>query len=65
MIYKFQELKEPFSKFIEFQELEDGIQIEFTDEISMLTDYCNVKLDKEQLFELIGCLLRIQSKLKK
>jgi hypothetical protein len=65
MIYKFQELKEPFLKVIEFQQLDDKILISSTeDELCPTENYVSIELDEEQLFELIGGLLRIQSKIK-
>lgn len=65
MIYKFQELKEPFSKVIEFQQIDDKILISSTeDELCPTENYVSIELDEEQLFELIGGLLRIQSKIK-
>jgi hypothetical protein len=65
MIYKFQELKEPFLKVIEFEQLYDKILISSTeDELFPSENYVSIELDEEQLFELIGGLLRIQSKIK-
>ena len=65
MIYKFQELKEPFLKVIEFEQLYDKILIRSTeDELFPSENYVSIELDEEQLFELIGGLLRIQSKIK-
>ena len=65
MIYKFQELKEPYLKVIEFQQIDDKILISSTeDELFPSENYVSIELDEEQLFELIGGLLRIQSKIK-
>jgi hypothetical protein len=66
MIYKFQELKQPFLKVIEFEQIDDKILISSTeDELFPSENYVSIELDEEQLFELIGGLLRIQSKIKK
>ena len=66
MIYKFQELKEPYSKVIEFQQVDNKILISSTeDELNQTENNVSIELDEEQLFELIGCLLRLQSKIKK
>jgi len=65
MIYKFQELKEPFLKVVEFQQVYDKIIITSTeDELNPCENSVSIELDEEQLFELIGGLLRIQSKIK-
>jgi hypothetical protein len=65
MIYKFQELKEPYLKVIEFQQTQNGVLITSTeDELLPTLESVSIELDQDQLFELIGSLLRIQSKLK-
>jgi hypothetical protein len=65
MIYKFVELKEPYLKVIEFTKTENGILIKsIEDEFLPTLESVSIELNEEQLFELIGSLLRIQSKLK-
>jgi hypothetical protein len=63
MIYKFKDLEHPnyFIEFFECSFIKDSLSIQITSELKETID---VNLNKEQLFELIGGLLRIQSKMK-
>jgi hypothetical protein len=63
MIYKFKDLENPdfFAEFFLSTSMENSLVVQLTDNENKTTD---VNLDKEQLFELIGGLLRIQSKMK-
>ena len=63
MIYKFKDLENPgfFAEFFLSNRIENTLVVQITDVENKTTD---VSLDKEQLFELIGGLLMIQSKMK-
>lgn len=63
MIYKFvsEEFPEYFVEFFKSSFIENTLTIQITDgELNTI----DIDLNKEQLFELIGGLLRIQSKMK-
>ena len=65
MIYKFIELGKDSLRAIEFTETLEGVLITAVeDETCPLQESVHIELNKNQLFELIGGLLRIQSKLK-
>lgn len=63
MIYKFKDLEHPdyFAEFFLCPYIENTIVVQLTDSENKVID---VNLNSEQLFELIGGLLRIQSKMK-
>jgi hypothetical protein len=63
MIYKFKDLENPdfFAEFFLCTSIENTLVVQLTDNENKTTD---VNLNQEQLFELIGGLLRIQSKMK-
>ena len=64
MIYKFKDLEHPdyFAEFLLCEHKKNHLTIQITDSERTTID---VNLNKEQLFELIGGLLRIQSKMDK
>lgn len=63
MIYKFKDLKNPdwFAEFFLCPQKQEHLIIQLTDDENKVID---VRLNKDKLFELIGGLLRIQSKIK-
>jgi len=63
MIYKFKDLEHPefFAEFFICEHKKNHLTVQITDVNNITQDVC---LNKEQLFELIGGLLRIQSKMK-
>lgn len=64
MIYKFKDLEHPnyFLEIFKCDFITDTLIVQITDHENETVD---VNLNKEQLFELIGGLLRIQSKMSK
>jgi hypothetical protein len=64
MIYKFKDQEHPdhFLEFFKCDFITDTLTVQITDYENKTID---VNLNKDQLFELIGGLLRIQSKMSK
>jgi hypothetical protein len=65
MIYKFMTIVPEERSIIEFKEVNGVLNIyTCVDELNPTDECVFIEIDKEQLFELIGGLLRIQAKMK-